>query len=171
MQGILYGFLRGIFSDVVWERNRRAEYGPIQLSYSYALSEKVDLGLSASLTQLALQGRYFEPDSPQNPNYPPMDYEKVIARETRRYLAVMPVFSFKWIQEEKVTLYSGASLGALQLVTRSWFEGTPPQELTEVIPAAHLHLIGVQYGKRVRVYGELGFGVQGVLNGGVAFKL
>ncbi|WP_148041425.1 hypothetical protein [Rufibacter immobilis] len=171
VQGVFYGFLKGLFSQVDWQRDRGKDVGPITFLYSYAPHQRVEIGLAAAYTTLAQEGRRYKPTSGGSPSAPPVDYEKVIAGERVRYYTITPQVTVNWKREEKFVLYSSAAVGKSIVVKEGWHEEEPSYRNTHGNLAFHINLIGFQYGKKVCAFGELGVGFYGTLQGGVALRL
>ena len=77
-----------------------------------------------------------------------------------RYVSIAPSIRFSFLNEPKVTLYSGLSLG-IGIMTGA-FGG--------IFPFYQITPIGFSYGKRFFVGGEYGYGLKGSFCGNVGYR-
>ena len=114
-----------------------------------------------------------------------VDREAKVGDYTDRYYAAMPAIKFNWARGEFITLYSKLVAGPclhnetdkiyLQ-AQRFGSTVSPVYDVTEKHSSSRLGLlgqftpIGIEIGSRLKVFGELGIGIQGVLNAGLRYR-
>lgn len=119
-----------------------------------------------------------------------VDNKTKVGDYTERYYAAMPAIKFSWARGEFVTLFSKLALGPClhnktdkiymqTQVISCGSEGcrkSPVYDVTEEYSSSHLGLLGqitllgIEIGSRLKVFGELGIGAQGVYNVGLRYK-
>lgn len=119
-----------------------------------------------------------------------VDNKTKVGDYTERYYAAMPAIKFSWARGEFVTLFSKLALGPClhnktdkiymqTQVISCGSEGcrkSPVCDVTEEYSSSHLGLLGqitllgIEIGSRLKVFGELGIGAQGVYNVGLRYK-
>lgn len=114
-----------------------------------------------------------------------VDNKTKVGDYTERYYAAMPAIKFSWARGEFVTLFSKLALGPCLhnktdkiYLQAQRFGNTvsPVYDVTEEYSSSHLGLLGqitllgIEIGSRLKVFGELGIGAQGVYNVGLRYK-
>lgn len=114
-----------------------------------------------------------------------VDNKTKVGDYTERYYAAMPAIKFSWARGEFITLFSKLALGpCLHNKTDKIYMQTqrfgntvsPVYDVTEEYSSSHLGLLGqitllgIEIGSRLKVFGELGIGAQGVYNVGLRYK-
>ena len=104
---------------------------------------------------------------------------------TERYYAAMPAIKFSWARGEFITLFSKLALGPClhnktdkiyMQAQRFGNTVSPVYDVTEEHSSSHLGLLGqitllgIEIGSRLKVFGELGIGAQGVYNVGLRYQ-
>jgi len=79
---------------------------------------------------------------------------------------IAPEIDFRYIQKEKFTMYSSATLGSTFMS-----EEIDGSEVKTTYFDVHLSLIGLRYGQKLGAFAELGFGFKGLINFGINLKL
>ncbi|MBW6536128.1 MAG: hypothetical protein K0B11_14060 [Mariniphaga sp.] len=77
-----------------------------------------------------------------------------------------PEIDFRYLQLEKLTLYSSAAVG-LTFLSQEVNNSTEKSNYFD----AHVSLIGLRYGQKLAAFAELGFGFKGLINFGVNLEL
>ena len=114
-----------------------------------------------------------------------VDNKTKVGDYTERYYAAMPAIKFSWARGEFITLFSKLALGPCLhnktdkiYLQAQRFGNTvsPVYDVTEEHSSCHLGLLGqitllgIEIGSRLKVFGELGIGAQGVYNVGLRYK-
>ena len=114
-----------------------------------------------------------------------VDNKTKVGDYTERYYAAMPAIKFSWARGEFITLFSKLALGPCLhnktdkiYLQAQCFGNTvsPVYDVTEEYSSSHLGLLGhitllgIEIGSRLKVFGELGIGAQGVYNVGLRYK-
>ena len=114
-----------------------------------------------------------------------VDNKTKVGDYTERYYAAMPAIKFSWARGEFVTLFSKLVLGPClhnktdkiyMQAQRFGNTVSPVYDVTEEYSSSHLGLLGqitllgIEIGSRLKVFGELGIGAQGVYNVGLRYK-
>lgn len=114
-----------------------------------------------------------------------VDNKTKVGDYTERYYAAMPAIKFSWARGEFVTLFSKLALGPClhNKTDKIYMEAqrfgntvSPVYDVTEEYSSSHLGLLGqitllgIEIGSRLKVFGELGIGAQGVYNVGLRYK-
>ena len=114
-----------------------------------------------------------------------VDNKTKVGDYTERYYAAMPAIKFSWARGEFITLFSKLALGPCLhnktdkiYMQAQRFRNTvsPVYDVTEEHSSSHLGLLGqitllgIEIGSRLKVFGELGIGAQGVYNVGLRYK-
>ena len=153
------------FSSVEWETTRVV--GPMQVGLSYALTQKIELGLVYSKITIEEEGR----DRGASSQTPGPGDGSVVSRTRERHSSLMPFVQLKWKTTPKMIAYSGYAQGWSRSTTADWPTGGGKQTSTNRNFAFQVTAVGVRYGKRVAGFFEVGFGVHGILNGGLTVQL
>ena len=102
-----------------------------------------------------------------------VDKEVKVGDNTDRYYAAMPAIKFNWARGEFVSLYSKLVVGPC---LHNETDKISVNGVTEKYTSSHLGVIGqftpigIEIGGRLRVFGELGLGIQGVCNAGLRYR-
>ena len=114
-----------------------------------------------------------------------VDNKTKVGDYTERFYAAMPAIKFSWARGEFVTLFSKLALGPClhnktdkiyMQAQRFGNTVSPVYDVTEEHSSSHLGLLGqitllgIEIGSRLKVFGELGIGAQGVYNVGLRYK-
>ena len=114
-----------------------------------------------------------------------VDNKTKVGDYTERYYAAMPAIKFSWARGEFITLFSKLALGPClhnktdkiyMQAQRFGNTVSPVYDVTEEYSSSHLGLLGqitllgIEIGSRLKVFGELGIGAQGVYNVGLRYK-
>jgi hypothetical protein len=114
-----------------------------------------------------------------------VDNKTKVGDYTERYYAAMPAIKFSWARGEFITLFSKLALGPClhnktdkiyMQAQRFGNTVSPVYDVTEEHSSSHLGLLGqitllgIEIGSRLKVFGELGIGAQGVYNVGLRYK-
>lgn len=114
-----------------------------------------------------------------------VDNKTKVGDYTERYYAAMPAIKFSWARGEFITLFSKLALGPClhnktdkiyMQAQRFGNTVSPVYDVTEEHCSSHLGLLGqitllgIEIGSRLKVFGELGIGAQGVYNVGLRYK-
>lgn len=114
-----------------------------------------------------------------------VDNKTKVGDYTERYYAAMPAIKFSWARGEFITLFSKLALGPCLhnktdkiYLQAQRFGNTvsPVYDVTEEHSSSHLGLLGqitllgIEIGSRLKVFGELGIGAQGVYNVGLRYQ-
>lgn len=151
------------FIDAVYTNKR--DFGPLSLEYYYHASPLVSVGGVVTFIQR-------KKDINQNLR----DGQKVGDYTSRNY-AIMPSIRLNWVRAKHFGLYSKAAVGVL--IGKSTTKGKDvgcfgdnevDKKKTELLPMGQLSLVGIEAGGRLRAFGELGLGVQGVINAGLRYR-
>lgn len=134
--------------------------GPFSAEYFYHVSPLVGVG------GIGVYNHHRE-DVVQN--------DQVTGKRTSNYFTIMPAVKFNWLRKEHWGMYSKIGAGYTHgefTTTGKDSSGTYTEENTGLnLFNFHVSLVGIEAGNRsVRGFAELGFGEQGLINGGVRFK-
>jgi opacity protein-like surface antigen len=123
-------------------------WGTLNLGYNYNFENRLSLGISGSYERV--KTTYFNP-----------------TRETHwTVISLMANAKYYFRNDPNFQLYSGLGLGVV-IVSTSDF----PYETNDVrMGAFQIRGIGCRYGKDVAVFGEAGFGVEGVVKVGFSAR-
>ena len=114
-----------------------------------------------------------------------VDNKTKVGDYTERFYAAMPAIKFSWARGEFITLFSKLALGPClhnktdkiyMQAQRFGNTVSPVYDVTEEHSSSHLGLLGqitllgIEIGSRLKVFGELGIGAQGVYNVGLRYK-
>ena len=114
-----------------------------------------------------------------------VDNKTKVGDYTERYYAAMPAIKFSWARGEFITLFSKLALGPClhnktdkiyMQAQRFGNTVSPVYDVTEEYSSSHLGLLGqitllgIEIGSRLKVFGELGIGAQGVYNVGLRYS-
>lgn len=147
--------------------NKRSIAGPISIEYFHYLTPTIGIGAVAvyNLTGITY---YYDINGG--------DETVVSATSNINWMTIMPAIKFRWLRKEHVGVYSKLSFGAtygVEVITKKL-----PSEVVKIkkhcyslLPNFHASLVGVEAGSRnIRAFAELGFGEQGIINGGVRYR-
>lgn len=149
------------------EYNRRSIAGPISIEYFHYLTPTIGIGAVAVYNLTGIT--YYYGDG--------INTEKVVSATSNiSWMTLMPAIKFRWLRKEHVGVYSKLSFGAtygVEVITKKL-----PSEVVKIknhcyalYPNFHASLVGVEVGSsNVRAFAELGFGEQGIINGGVRYR-
>lgn len=132
--------------------------GPIGMEYFYHVKPWCGVGAIATYGHLIQ-------DSSKDDNK--------VGTKTDRYTTLMPAVKFDWLRREAVSLYSKLGAGVTWRQEKREFEGDNAQynsDKTEAHFNWQVSLLGVEAGKRLRGFAELGFGEQGLFIAGVRYR-
>ena len=159
-------FLGGTF-----ENDR--DFGPLSLEYYYRVSPLVSVG--GAFTYIKRKKDIYQ-------------WMHHSGDHTENYYAVMPSLRLNWARAKHFCLYSKVALGAyLNVTTDKGVDIGINRVLDEVdnavlpstvvdktklrvYPIGQLSPLGIEVGDRLRVFGELGIGIQGVYYGGLRYR-
>ena len=96
-----------------------------------------------------------------------------VGEHKNTYITVMPAAKFDWFRRKNIGLYSKLALGVT--FRNEKIDSTNPDVQDESDSSVHFNwqasLFGIEAGSpKVRAFGELGFGEQGIFVAGVRFK-
>ena len=125
------------------------------VTYRYQPNRKVALGL----TSVVATGR---------------SYKNYLFESASHYkhTSVILAFETKFIYVDKplLTLYSLIGLGGLLLYEKNLDRPKTPTNIFNW-PTCQLTPFGIRYGKKIGIFGELGYGYKGIINMGASLKL
>jgi opacity protein-like surface antigen len=130
--------------------------GPVIIRYSNNLSRNMNFGLGLSYTGIGLSDK--NTDSPAG-----------ITKYNVKFYTMLANVNFIYNPDNMIKLYSGAGGG----MTFASSDITTPEKTetnnTQTF-AYHLNALGIRIGKNVAGFIELGYGYNGIINGGVSLK-
>ncbi len=128
--------------------------GPIIASYAFFLSDRITLGPEFNIIQLDIKNTYSSGE---------------VTRDHFLITNLSARVDFYYVQNEKIELYSGASLGGSYIFEQS----VDPDEEDNSAPfvSYHLNFFGIRFGKSWAGYAEVGFGRNGLMNFGISKRL
>lgn len=134
--------------------------GPVSAEYFHRVSPLVAVG------GIGVYNRHKE-DVVQN--------EQVTGKRTSNYFTIMPAVKFNWLRKQHWGMYSKLAVGYTRgeyATTGIDAEGMPKKETTgNNFFNFQASLAGIEAGgDHVRGFAELGFGEQGVIQGGIRFR-
>ena len=147
--------------------NKRSIAGPISAEYFHFVSPKVGVG-AVTVYNLTGVTYYYDING---------GTESVVSATSNiSWMTIMPAIKFRWLRKEHFGIYSKLSFGAtygIEVITKKL-----PSEVVKIkkhcyalYPNFHISVIGVEAGSHnIRGFAELGFGEQGLLNGGVRYS-
>lgn len=128
--------------------------GPIIASCNFFLSERITLGPEFNIMQLDIKNTYSSGE---------------ITRDHFLITNLSARIDFYYVKNEKIELYSGASLGGSYIFEQS----VDPDEEDNSAPfvSYHLNFFGIRFGQSWAGYAEVGFGRNGLMNFGISKRL
>ena len=145
------------FSDAYYANDK--DFGPLSLEYYYQPSHLVSFG-----GVMAFINR--QKDIRQGGN--------TIGDITCRYFTLMPAVKFNWVRTKHFGLYSKIAAGlsyCYENTNGTDILGNHVDKTDNMLYfIGQLSLLGIEAGSRLRVFGELGLGVQGVYNIGLRYR-
>lgn len=128
--------------------------GPFIGSFTFFVSKHIALGPEINLMQLNINNTYSSGE---------------VTRDCFFITNLSARVDFYYAQNEKIELYSGASLGGTYIFEQS----LDPDEEDNSAPfvSYHLNFFGIRYGKSWAGYAEVGFGRNGLINFGISRRL
>jgi hypothetical protein len=132
-------------------------YGPICFGFRFGPSRRVKFGLIASYAHYNVE---YEFESGKT------------ARDSDHFITTMGRIDLYWMNRRTFALYSSGSAGICYYSSSGTSAHTEEETSSnDIFFAFQLNLIGIRLGGRVAFYLEFGFGYNGLLNGGLAFRL
>ncbi len=97
---------------------------------------------------------------------------KVKAGERKKnFYTVMPAVKFNWMRKETMSLYSKVAVGCtFASISEELAEGNVKSDDNDTFFNFQLSAIGIEVGKKLRVFAELGYGEQGVVFAGLRYR-
>ena len=166
--GVSYGYPTIAFGMFV-DSNRNCSYvedgfycndkdfGPLSVEYYYRFTPLISAGGVFTLIDR-------RKDS--------VDNKTKVGDYTERYYAAMPAIKFSWARGEFITLFSKLALGpCLHNKTDKIYMQTQVEYSSSHLGLlGQITLLGIEIGSRLKVFGELGIGAQGVYNVGLRYQ-
>lgn len=149
------------------EYNKRSIAGPISVEYFRYVTPTIGIG-AVAVYNLSGITYYYGDD---------IGTDKVISATSNiSWITLLPAIKFRWLRKEHLGVYTKLSFGAtygVEVITKKL-----PSEVVKIkkhcyalFPNFHASLVGVEAGSRnIRAFAELGFGEQGIINGGVRYR-
>jgi hypothetical protein len=81
---------------------------------------------------------------------------------------LMASTQYKYFDKPKYTMYTGVQFGVSFSAVKNQNNGKKDQDLTG---AFQVNFLGVRYGTKLGVFGEIGYGFNGFLSGGLFYRL
>ncbi|MGL4853538.1 MAG: outer membrane beta-barrel protein [Phocaeicola sp.] len=121
--------------------------GSFNLEYMYRLNEKIAVGAIVSYEHASIKSVDFKED----------------------FISVLPAFKMNWVNKELFRFYSKVAAGVT--IDKASIEVNSQKESdTDLKFGYQVSPIGLEVGKELNGFLELGYGVQGIANIGVRFK-
>jgi len=155
---VITAILDDIFTDDEINDNS-TQTGIISLGYNRFLSEKIKLGVSGSYAKYTTKRDYTK-------------HGEVVKqiKWSDSFITVMLRFDFHYVRKEKISMYSGISVGA-SFVKGDNISGDEDLALpSNTLFAFHLNAFGIRFGKDLGFFLESGFGYNGIVSGGVSYQ-
>ena len=135
-------------------------FGPVAAEYFYHVSPLVGVG------GIGVYNHHKE-DVVQN--------EQVTGKRTSNYFTIMPAVKFNWLRKQNWGMYSKLAVGYTRgeyTTTGKDAEGMPKKDnSSNNFFNFQASLAGIEAGSdHVRGFAELGFGEQGIIQGGIRFR-
>lgn len=132
--------------------------GPISVEYYYHLKPWLGVGAIAAYGQ-------FEQDVVNSD-------KDVIGNKKTNYLTFMPAVKFDWLRRDCVGLYSKLAVGATMRSEKKTYKDESKQgwDNSDFHVNFQVSAIGVEVGKQLRGFAELGLGEQGVFSVGARYR-
>lgn len=101
-----------------------------------------------------------------------VDNKTKVGDYTERYYAAMPAIKFSWARGEFITLFSKLALGPClhNKADKIYMQTQVEYSSSHLGLLGQITLLGIEIGSRLKVFGELGIGAQGVYNVGLRYK-
>lgn len=128
--------------------------GPVIASYTFFVSKHIAIGPEFNLLQLDINSTY---SSSQ------------VTRDRFLITNLSARIDFYYVHNEKIELYSGASLGGAYIFEQSVDQDEENNSAPFV--SYHLNFFGVRFGKSWAGYAEAGFGRNGLINFGISRRI
>ena len=162
--GVFYGF--GSFSNVISEYgtaftvavgDQTDYWGPVGVEYYYHISPLVAIGGIAEYAGCKWDSPYY-----------------IKGALSSGYFTVMPSLKLNWLRKPNFGMYSSFSAGVLiyNLAADDTLKnnGAKPTEETLANFMFHVTALGVEFGKSLCPFAELGIGEKGILCAGLRLK-
>ena len=174
--GLSYGFfpLQDLFGGIVaafvaipagasGNKSELKSIGVIGLSYNRTASKLLDLGGVVNFSRVSVNSYKKDEDPSGTINSTSIDF----------YLAMFTLKLY-WFRYPAVAMYSkfglgGGVVGAASVVTDNWGRHDRSPYSVGFFPAAQISPVCVEAGGRLRVFAELGFGMEGIGNFGLKY--
>jgi hypothetical protein len=132
--------------------------GPIIIGYKRVFWDHLGLGILASYTSI-------------NSEYRKHSDNTLIYSLKNKFITVMGRMDVYYVTNEWVQMYSGGSFGAVNCKGTLNVTSSPPeQDNNETTPAYQINVFSLRVGKNFGGFLELGFGYNGIINGGISYK-
>ena len=129
--------------------------GPVMIGYRHYLNKNISIGIMGSYTAYKTDYRYTLKDS-------------VIGTTDDKFYTVMARGDINYVNDNYFQMYSGLSVGLTNFKT-NYADSTSGSISTNHL-AYQVNLVGVRVGKNFGAFLELGFGYNGIFNGGISYK-
>lgn len=130
--------------------------GPVMIGYRHYVNKHISFGIMGSYTAYKTDYKYTLNDS-------------VIGRTDDKFYTVMARGDINYINDNYFQIYSGLSVGLTNFKT-NYADSTSSNGLSTNHLAYQINLVGVRVGKNIGAFIELGFGYNGIFNGGISYK-
>ncbi|MCA0426641.1 MAG: hypothetical protein LCH37_04325 [Bacteroidetes bacterium] len=148
-------FVETKFSGTIGENTKKtfSPLGPIRLAYTMYDTKHITLGADLSYAACQSEMQYANGTSEKS------DFH---------FFTLMGNVSYQYLDNPKLNIYSGLHFGVSYLRGKNLDTNKKGEDY---LPAYHVTLLGVRYGEKLGVYGDLGYGYNGYVNAGVFYRL
>ena len=130
--------------------------GPIMVGYRHYLNKQISIGIMGSYTAYKTDYRYTLKDS-------------VIGTTDDKFYTVMVRGDYNFVNADYFQMYSGLSVGLTNFKS-NYADSTSSSGVSTTHLAYQVNVVGVRFGKNFGAFIELGFGYNGIFNGGISYK-
>ena len=150
-------FFSAFTFDMLDSGDVSGDWGSVNLAYNYRLTKLVGLGLSAGYCSMNVDWKN----------------ESLIGKQKYNYYSILPTLKLNWLNSKIVALYSKAALGITICNSKMSYadKTTADRTETDITWGFQVSTIGIEVGKRIAGFAELGFGNMGIFQVGVRARL
>lgn len=145
----------GLFTGQTGDLGSASYSGAINADYNYRLTKTIGVGAAFAYEH--------------STNNILVDKSTSNGKSKANYIAIMPMVKFNWINKGIFTLYSKVAVGAQFEFCKQTY-GDKSESKTYTYFAFQASPVGIELGRKVCGFAELGVGQQGIAQLGVKYK-
>jgi len=133
----------------------RNPVGPVMFGYRRYLNKQLSIGITGSYTAYKTDYHYTLNDS-------------LIGTTDDKFYTVMVRGDYSFVHSDYFQMYSGGAVGLTNF--KSNYADSTSKSVSTSHLAFQVNVLGVRVGKNFGAFLELGFGYNGIFNGGISYK-